>query len=99
MVSNPSPSSLYDGGPHAVLIASGEKFTIGDGLKPKCTQYSSEVLVVEDGQLDEDTLCYPPTLRVVQEGGYHTTLTQSKFDLGACIGMTFRHCSAFRKHF
>ncbi|PFX19361.1 hypothetical protein AWC38_SpisGene16220 [Stylophora pistillata] len=53
-MSNPSPSPLHDDGPHAVLVASCEKFLVGDGLRPEDAEDSSEVLGVEvDGQVGE----------------------------------------------
>ena len=34
-VSDPSPSPLFNDGVHAVLVATGEKMLIGDGLGPE----------------------------------------------------------------
>ena len=44
----PSPPPLLNYCFHAVLIAAGEKFLVGDGFGPKDSQDPSEVLCVED---------------------------------------------------
>ena len=48
-MSDPSSMSQHDDGPHAVLVASGEKLTIEDGLRPKLAQYCPGVLGAEGG--------------------------------------------------
>ena len=42
-VSDPSPSSWHDDGPHIVVVVSAEKFSTGDGLRPEYVQYPSQV--------------------------------------------------------
>ena len=64
-MSDPSPSPLHDDGPHAVLVASCEKFLVGDGLRPEDAEDSSEVLGVEGEQFVEIALRHPPTRRAV----------------------------------
>ena len=49
-MSNPSPSPSHDDGPHAVLVAAGEKMLVADGLRPEYSQDSFKVLGVEVGQ-------------------------------------------------
>ena len=41
---------MHDDGAHAVLVAVGEKMLAGDGLGPKYSQDSSEVLGFEGRQ-------------------------------------------------
>ena len=45
-MSDPSPSSSYDDGAHAVMIAAGKKMLVGDGLRAEYSQDSSKVLGV-----------------------------------------------------
>ena len=73
----PSPPPLFNYCFHAVLIAAGEKFLVGDGLRPEDTQDSPEILCVESGEFVEVTLSHPPAFRAVQEGGKYAALIQS----------------------
>ena len=43
-MSDPSQSLLNGDGLNVVWFALGDKFTIGDGVRPEYVQYSSEVL-------------------------------------------------------
>ena len=75
-VSDPSPSLLHDDdGIYTALVSSGEKFMIGDGLRPKYEQHPFEVHGVETGQHDEITFCHPPSLCTVHEGENYIYLT------------------------
>ena len=53
-VSYPSLSTPHDNGLHAVLVATGEAFTIGDRLMEKYLQYSSQILGVKRGMIDNN---------------------------------------------
>ena len=55
-----SPSPPHDDGAHAVLVATGEKMLVGDGLGPEYSWDSSKVLGVEGGQLVEVACSHPP---------------------------------------
>ena len=50
-MSHPSPSSSHADGLHVLLVTSGKKLMVGDGLRQVNVQDPSEVLLMEGGQL------------------------------------------------
>ena len=60
-----SPSPSHDDCVHAFLVATDQKFLVGDGLRPEDTQDSSEILRVECGQFVKVTLSHPPAFQAI----------------------------------
>ena len=59
-VSDPSPSPLHNDCVHAVLVVTGEKILVGDGLGPE------HAFGVEGEQFIEVTFSHPPHSRLVR---------------------------------
>ena len=60
ITSDPSPWPSHDDGSQAVLVATGERMLVIDGLWPEYLQDSSKVLGVEGGQFVEVAYSHPP---------------------------------------
>ena len=62
----------------------GKEFMIVDGLRLEYARYSSDVLGVENGQLDGVTLCLPPTLSRTGKWKIHSFINCLKL-VNLCI--------------